>query len=155
MVDIKKILANSSPEAIQKIKDIVNEKDDAKLSEYVRDLVNPIEKVEKEKVESSVKYMEGNKVVAFFNIADYDWIRYKGKYHKTLPCSNTDGAIIKLQPNSVLGISKVADLMGNYKVLLPDFMKFPVSLGKGDITAIKSRSNPYTGNVALLFVKNK
>lgn len=154
MVDIKKILANSSPEAIQKIKEIVNEKDDDKLSEYVKGLIKPIEETEK-KVESSVKYREGNKVIAFFNIADYDWVRYKGKYHKTLPCSNTDGAIIRLQPETVLGISKVADLMGNYKVLLPDYMKFPVSLGKNDIVAIKSRSNPYTGNVALLFVKSK
>lgn len=154
MVDIKKILANSSPEAIQKIKEIVNEKDDNKLSEYVKELIKPIEDTEK-KVESSVRCKEGNEVIAFFNIADYDWIRYKGKYHKTLPCSNTDGSIIRLQPETVLGISKVADLMGNYKVLLPDYMKFPVSLGKNDIVAIKSRSNPYTGNVALLFVKSK
>lgn len=154
MVDIKKILANSSPEAIQKIKEIVNEKDDNKLSEYVKGLIKPIEDTEK-KVESSVRYKEGNEVIAFFNIADYDWIRYKGKYHKTLPCSNTDGSIIRLQPETVLGISKVADLMGNYKVLLPDYMKFPVSLGKNDVVAIKSRSNPYTGNVALLFVKSK
>lgn len=150
-MDIKKILASADPKAIEELKEIVNEKDDAKLTQYLDKFLRNFEQRPRKIVESSVcvKYLNKKKeVVAFFNIADFEWIRYKGKREKVIPYSN---AIIKLSPNSILGVSKVADCLGNYKILMPSCVRFPISLDKVSIKAIKAKSSPYYGNVARIF----
>ena len=148
MINLRKILASSSPEVIQKIKDIVMTKDDTKLKEYLDSL---LDKASEKKVESSAKealktfkFTSGNKVLAYFNAADYDWMRFKGKKAKCIPYN---GMILKVEPEDVFGVAKVVDLYGNYKCIMPSYKRQMISLDPMIIGLIKARCRPFTGNV--------
>lgn len=150
MRSIKEILASASPEVIQKLKEILESKDDNKLKEYLDTLMD---KTSEKKVESNVKktkalkFTAGNKVLAYFNTADYDWMRYKGKKTKNIPCN---GMILKVEPEDVFGIAKVVDLYGNYKCIMPSYKRQMISLDPVVIGLIKARCKPFNGNIAAI-----
>ena len=150
MRSIKEILASASPEVIQRIKEIIETKDDSKLKEYLDTL---LDKTSEKKVESSIKktktlkFTAGNKVLAYFNTADYDWMRYKGKKTKNNPYN---GMILKVEPEDVFGIAKVVDLYGNYKCIMPAYKRQMISLEPSIITLIKARCKPFSGNVTAI-----
>lgn len=102
--------------------------------------------------ETSTIKVENNKgeVLAFYNLADFEWVRFKGKNSKILPYPD---AIIKLIPNTIFGLSKCCDCRGNYMIIIPSFKKFPLSLENSVAKSLRSRSKPYTGNVSGLFHK--
>lgn len=152
MRSIKEILASATPEMIEKLKSIVEENDDIRLKEYLDTLLAP---VEKKKVESKVKkpsrtikITAGNKVIAFFNINDYDWVRYKGKKTKNIPYA---GMILKLEPEDVYGVARIVDSYGKYKVIIPTYKKQVITLDKDIVDLIKARSKSFGGNIALIF----
>ena len=97
-----------------------------------------------------VKYK--NKTVAYVNSADYDWMRFRGKLTKSIPYN---GMIVKLEPDTVIGVSKVVDATGNYKVIIPCYKKTPVSMEQNIVGLIKARCFPYTGKIESLFLKKK
>lgn len=153
-MDIKKILASADPKAIEELKEIVNEKDDAKLTQYLDKFLRNFEQRPR-KVSTTasikVKNREG-KVLAFYNLSDFEWIRFKGKKSKVLPYPD---AIVKVLPDTVLGMSKTCDLKGNYQIIIPSYKKFPLSIAKAVAVALRNRSKPYTGDVTLLFHSSK
>ena len=147
MGSIKEILASASPEVIKKLKEILESKDDNKLKEYLDSL---IDKTSEKKVESKVKkevkafkFTSGNKVLAYFNAADYDWMRFKGKKAKCIPYN---GMILKVEPEDVFGVAKVVDLYGNYKCIMPSYKRQMISLDPMIIGLIKARCRPFTGD---------
>lgn len=150
MRSIKEILASASPEVIQKLKEILESKDDNKLKEYLDTL---IDKTSDKKVESNVKKSKtlrvtsGEKVLAYFNTADYDWMRYKGKKAKNIPYN---GMILKVEPEDVFGVAKVVDLYGNYKCIMPSYKRQMISLAPNIIGLIRARCKPFSGNVSAI-----
>lgn len=151
MRSIKEILASASPEVIKKLKEILESKDDNKLKEYLDSL---IDKTSEKKVESKVKkevkafkFTSGNKVLAYFNAADYDWMRFKGKKAKCIPYN---GMILKVEPEDVFGVAKVVDLYGNYKCIMPSYKRQMISLDPMIIGLIKARCRPFTGDVGTI-----
>jgi len=144
MVDIKKILASASPEAIQKLREIMNSKDDEALKSYLDTLIK-----DANKVESAVKVSEPvkTKVEAYFNPTDYDWMRYKGKKAKRVFCN---GMILKVEPEDVFGIAKVVDLYGNYKCILPAYKTQMIALEPDITNLIKAKCRPFSGDVSLV-----
>lgn len=150
---LREILSNAPSEILEKIKDIVNSKDDEKLQSYLNTL---LKEYDSNKIESSVKYKKpktikitaGDKVLSYFNISDYDWVRYKGKITKNIPYA---GMILKLEPDDIYGIARVVDGYGKYKAIFPTYKKQFITLDKDIVDLIKNRSNPFQGNVALIF----
>lgn len=150
MVKISEILADASQEVLDKIKEIINEKDDIRLREYLNSLINAPKKIESKvkKPAKTIKICSGKKVLAHFNIADYDWVKYKGLKTKSIPYA---GMILKLNPNDVYGVSRVVDSLGKYKVIMPTYKKQSISLDKDIVELMKARSKPFGGNILMLF----
>lgn len=140
MVDIKKILASASPEAIQKLREIMNSKDDEALKSYLDTLIKDANKVESKVKEEPAK----KKITAFFNQADYDWMRYKGKKPKRIAYN---GMIVKLEPEDVFGIAKVVDVFGNYKCILPAYRQQVISLDPSLMGLVRAKCKPFIGCV--------
>lgn len=156
MQSIKEILASASPEVIQKIKSIIDTKDDTKLKEYLDSL---LDKTPDTKVESSVKQKvvalklkDKEQVLSYFNVADYDWMRFKGKKSKRIPYN---GMILKVEPEDVFGIAKVVDLYGNYKCILPSYKRQSVSLDPIIVGLIKSKCRPFSGDISSVMKASK
>lgn len=151
MKNIKDILSKATPEMVEKLKEIVRSQDDKKLEDYLSNLLQPEEQKVEAKVKQpskTIKITAGNKVLAYFNISDYDWVRYKGKRTKNIPYA---GMILKLEPEDIYGVARVVDNYGKYKVIIPTYKKQVITLDKDIVDLIKLKSRPYTGNVALIF----
>ena len=151
MKSIKEILSNTTPEMVEKLKEIVRSQDDKKLEDYLNILLKPKEQKVEAKVKQpskTIKITAGNKVIAFFNINDYDWVRYKGKKTKNISYA---GMILKLEPEDVYGVARIVDSYGKYKVIIPTYKKQVITLDKNIVDLIKAKSKSFGGNVALIF----
>ena len=155
-VEILSHLGNDK-EALKEFFQVVDEKDDAKLQDYVGKLIEKYTKPEAEKkIESSIKedpsilrvFDDSGKVLAYFNTNNYDWVRYKGLRSKSIPYA---GMIIKLEPEEILGIAKVIDSYGKYRVIIPSYKKSYISLPKEIVELIKAKTRPFGGNLDLIF----
>ena len=148
MQSIKEILASASPEVIQKIKSIIDTKDDAKLKEYLDSLLDKTpEKVESNVKQKAIAFKLKNKsqVLSYFNIADYDWMRFKGKKAKRIPYN---GMILKVEPEDIFGIAKVVDLYGNYKCIMPSYKRQLISLEPSIVGLIRAKCRPFSGDIS-------
>lgn len=151
MVPIKKILASLDKEALQALQDIIDSKDDNKLQEYVNQLLtryfknNPEESCNK--ITSSTKE-DLDEVLAYVNTKNYEWYRFRGLRSKSIPYA---GMIVRLQPKDIIGIAKVLDFNGKYRVVIPSYKHSYISIPKEIVDVIKIKCRPFNGNLNLIF----
>lgn len=156
-MDIKKILAALPEEKKIELKRIVQDKDDDKLEQFINIIFKNLDNVGAGKVQAStiaskgctLKYVDRKgKVTAYVNTDDFKWMRFKGKVMKRLPFA---GMHINLQPEEVIGISKVCDPYGQYKVVIPSYRKSTIALDKHIVELLENRCKPYSGNIKVIF----
>lgn len=153
-MNIKEILASLDKDAVKELTKIIDSKDDSKLQNYVGKLFDkfqPKEKVESSVAEntSSLKIMdEKGKVLSYLNTDNYEWLRFKGARNKSIPYA---GMIVKLAPEDIIGVAKIVDPYGKYKVIIPSYKKNYISLPKNIVDLIKARCRPFGGNLDLIF----
>lgn len=123
-------------------------KDKALLAEMLKDKENAGKIREYlKKLESLIKK---NKVEASVNPDNYQWMRFKGKITKSIPYA---GMIVKLEPETIIGFTQEVDSLGKFKVIIPVFKRFPISLESDLVDLIKAKCKPFTGNTKNLLIR--
>ena len=149
MKNLKEILASLDKEALKALQDIIDSKDDAKLQDYVTQLFDQYAKEDKveescNKITSSAK----DEVLAYVNTKNYEWYRFRGLRSKSIPYA---GMVVKLQPKDIIGIAKVIDFNGKYRVVIPSYKHSYISLPKEIVDVIRIKCRPFNGNLDFIF----